>query len=389
MATSARIATLLAAVAVGLACRATVTTREPAPIVLGAVYNLTGRQAQLDVPSAQGARLAVEEVNRAGGLLGRPVQLVLEDGRSETAIVAERTADLLDRFPAVPALIGLSDADMVLAAATVASQRQRLFLTSGATSPHLPAQVPGPLYLACFGDNVQAAAAAEWAVQDLSARTAAVVFDASSSTARLLHGYFQTRFSELGGRVRWVRSFTRDDLSALGRPPLPKADFVFLAAADPEQALAAVLRLREAGVTAPILGGDAFDALDPWSEHPELTGIYFTAHAYLGADSAAPKLIAFRESYGRAFPESAPDAFAALGYDAARLAMAAIARAGNADPREVLRALGEIQGFEGVTGTIGYPAGSRIPLKTVTVLAIEAGKRRLVRQLLPSHVPPP
>jgi branched-chain amino acid transport system substrate-binding protein len=388
MATSVRIAMLLATVAVGLACRATVTTSEPAPVVLGAVYNLTGRQAQLDAPSAQGARLAVLEVNRGGGLLGQPVQLALEDGQSETAIVAERTADLLDRFPSVPALIGLSDGDMVLAAASVASQRERLFLTSGATSPRLPSQVPGRLYLACFGDNVQAAAAAEWAVQDLSARTAAVLFDATTSSTRLLHGYFQTRFSELGGRVLWVRSFTRDDLAPLGRP-LPKTDFVFLAAVDPEEALAAVLRLREAGVTVPILGGDAFDALDPWSEHPELTGIYFTTHAYLGADSPSPRVIAFRERYGRAFPESAPDAFAALGYDAARLAMTAIARAGSTHPDEVLRALAEIRNFEGVTGTIGYPAGSRIPQKTVSVLALEGGKRRLVRPLLPSHVPPP
>ena len=383
-----RIAPLLAAAALSVGCPRTVVTSEPSPVVLGAVYNLTGREAELDAPSARGAQLAVLEANRDGGVIGRPVQLALEDGRSDPAVVAERTAAILDGMPAPSAVIGLSDAEMVLAAAPIAAQRQRLFLTSGATSPRLPSQVRDFLYLACFGANVEAAAAAEWAARDLAAQTAVVAFDAESPTARALQGYFQTRFTELGGGVRQVRSFPRGDLSPLARA-LPKADLVYLAAADPDEALSAVLSLREAGVTAPILGGDAFDALDPWSEHPGLSAVYFTAHVYLGADSPSPRVIAFRESYGRAFPESAPDAFAALGYDATRLTLAAIARAGSASPAAVLRALGEIRDFDGVTGTLAYPRGGRIPEKSVSIVAIAEGRRRLVRELVPAHVPPP
>ncbi len=98
----------------------------------------------------------------------------------------------------MPGLIGFSDTDMVLAAASIAAKNKRVFLTSGATSPELPRQVPQYLFLACFGDNVQAAAGAEWAVKTLKARTAVVLYKQTSTYAKLLHGYFQTRFKQTG-----------------------------------------------------------------------------------------------------------------------------------------------------------------------------------------------
>jgi len=80
---------------------------------------------------------------------------------------------------------------------------------------------------------------------------------------------------------------------------------------------------------------------------------------------------------------------AALGYDAARLVMTALAQAEGPDPEGVRKALAKIRRFEGVTGTLSYPAGSRIPSKSVTKLHVERGQRKLVRQVLPARVPPP
>jgi len=125
------------------------------PIVLGALYSLSGGQAALDVPSSRGVRLAVDETNRAGGVLGRPVQIVVGDAGSAPGITANRSADILNRHPSATALLGLSDTDLVLAAAPVAAGQGRLFLTSGATSPKLPDRIPGYLFLACFGDQGQ------------------------------------------------------------------------------------------------------------------------------------------------------------------------------------------------------------------------------------------
>jgi branched-chain amino acid transport system substrate-binding protein len=139
----------------------------------------------------------------------------------------------------------------------------------------------------------------------------------------------------------------------------------------------------------PIVGGDGFDLRDAWHDHPDFRQVYFTTHAYLGADNPDPRVTAFRNAYIAAYPGSVPDAFAALGYDAARLLVAAVAAAGSADPHAVREALAGIRHFEGVTGTIGYRPGSRIPTKSVTILEIENGRQKLVRTLSPTHIPPP
>jgi len=365
-----------------------ITANEPLPVEIGALYNLTGSQAELDIISSKGALLAVDQMNRKGGVLGRPVRLVMADGESKPTVIAKKTGELLEKNPSVSALMGLSDTDMVMASAPVAAQNRRLFLTSGATSPRLPLQVPEYLFLACFGDNVQAAAGAEWAYQHLSVRTAAILFNSSQSYTRLLQGYFQARFRELGGRVVSVERYTPDTMSQSIKR-LPKAvDLIFFSAM-PEDAPKGVELLRQMGFSAPILGGDGFDSEDLWQKHRELKNVFFTTHAYLGPDNPDSQVAAFRKAYIRAYPGSTPDAFAALGYDAARLIMAAVTEAGSTDPDDVRRALSGTREFQGVTGTISYPAGSRIPSKSVTILRIERGQRRMVSKFLPARVPSP
>src|SRR5262249_30265347 len=130
--------------------------KSPSPIVLGAVYNLSGVQESLDQPSWKGAQLAAAQINAAGGLLGRRVSLLVAAGKPDGTALAAASIQLLERNAA--ALFGLSDTDAVLAAAPPAAAQATLFLTSGAASPKLPEQVPTYLYLACFGDNDQAAA---------------------------------------------------------------------------------------------------------------------------------------------------------------------------------------------------------------------------------------
>jgi branched-chain amino acid transport system substrate-binding protein len=365
-----------------------ITAKEPLPVEIGALYNLSGSQAELDILSSRGALLAVDQMNRKGGVLGRPVRLIMADGESKLTVIAKKTAELIEKYPFVSAVMGLSDTDMVMASAPVAARNKRLFLTSGATSPQLPSKVPGYLFLACFGDNVQAAAGAEWAYRYLSVRTAAVLFNSSQSYTRLLQGYFQTRFKELGGRVVSVESYTPDTMRQSIRRLPHMVDLVFFSAM-PEDAPMGVKLMRRMGISAPILGGDAFDSEDLWQKHREWGNVFFTTHAYLGPDNPDPHVAAFRKTYVQAYPKSTPTAFAALGYDAARLLMTAVAEAGSSDPDDVRQALSGIRRFQGVTGIISYPAGSRIPSKSVTILQIEQGQRRLVSQLLPARVPSP
>jgi branched-chain amino acid transport system substrate-binding protein len=356
-------------------------------IMIGAMYNLTGGQRDLDIPSSEGARFAVEEANKAGGLLGRPLTLLLVDGQTRPDIITAEAAQLFSREPAIAGLIGFSDTDMVLAAAPIAARHKRVFLTSGATSPQLPQQVPDYLFLACFGDNVQAAAGAEWAYNRRNARTVAVLYKESASYARLLRGYFEARFVELGGKVLAVQPYTLNDVGAKAGK-LPKADLVYLAA-QPDDAVPAIRALRNAGFGVPILGGDGLDIGDAWHQAPDVRDVYFTTHAYLGADNPDPRVRKFREAYSGAYPSKEPDAFTALGYDAARLLMAAIKSANGTEPEAVRAALARTAGFEGVTGTISYHAGSRIPVKAVSIIAVERGRGKYVGSVLPSRIPAP
>ncbi len=357
------------------------------PIVIGAMYNLTGGQQDLDLPSSRGAKLAVDEANKAGGVLGRRVDLILVDGKTQPQVIAREAATLLKRQPAPVGLIGFSDTDMVLAAARIAAKDKRVFLTSGATSPKLPRQVPRYLFLACFGDNVQAAAGAEFAVKRLKAHSAVVLYKQDSSYAKLLHGYFETRFKQLGGKVATVRGYTLADIKAKVQG-LPKADLIYLAA-QPDDVSAAVTALRGAGIEAPILGGDGLDIGDAWKQIAHADNIYFTTHAYLGADNPNPRVQAFRALFVKAYPDKQPDAFSALGYDTARLLMAAIKAAGTDRPRQVRYALAATHDFAGVTGTISYRHGNRIPAKSVSIIAVKQGRQAFVASVLPEQIPAP
>ena len=356
-------------------------------VVIGAMFNVTGGQRDLDLPSSEGARLAVDLANASGGVLGRPVKMVLVDGRSQPEFIASEARRLLQEEPALAGLIGFSDTDMVMAAAPIAAGHGRVFITSGATSPLLPQQVPDFLFLACFGDNVQAAAGAEWAYEKLAARTVAVLYKQGSTYTRLLHEYFERRFRELGGNIVATQPYVIEDIAANARA-LPKTDLIYLAA-QPEDVAPAIRELRAAGKDAPILGGDGLDIGEAWAEVEDAHDIYFTTHAYLGADNPDPEVQRFRAAFAKIHADKNPDAFTALGYDATRLLLAAIEAAGSTDPEAVRNAVATTRDFQGATGTISFASASRIPLKSVTVIAVNAGRQSFAAEVLPKRVPPP
>ena len=379
-------------VATVLAFIAPSTTSGPAaaadqPVVIGAMFNLTGGQKDLGLPTSEGARLAVDLANADGGVLGRHVNMILVDGATQPETIARQARQFFQDEPAIAGLIGFSDTDMVLAAAPVAAEHGRVFITSGATSPLLPREVPDFLYLACFGDNVQAAAGAEWAYAELGARTVAVLFGEESTYTQLLHSYFEARFKELGGQVLAAQPYRLEELSAKVRA-LPKADLIYLAAT-PDHVPTAILELRKAGIAAPILGGDGLDIGAGWTSVEHADDIFFTTHAYVGADNPDPAVQQFRAAFAKMYGDKEPSAFTALGYDTARLLMAAIEAAGSTDPAAVRNAVAATKDFSGVTGVISFEAGSQIPRKSVTVMAVNGGKQSFRASVLPEKVPPP
>ena len=131
----------LAVAAASANAGATLAAGSP-PVRLGAVYGLTGDWSPFDVPSARGAELFVKHANADGGVLGRQLELVVRDTESNIDKAAEAVGALIADYPDMPAIFGLSESDPVIAAAKVAAADSRIFVTSGATSPKLPGQVP-------------------------------------------------------------------------------------------------------------------------------------------------------------------------------------------------------------------------------------------------------
>lgn len=370
------------------ACGKKVQTISAGPVVLGAVYSLTGDKSDMGEPSFRGARLAVEQINGGGGIDGRQINLILKDSKSDTSAVRQAVEVIINDNEEVSALFGLSDSDLARSAGEASASKHRVFLTSGATSPLLPGQVPEYLYLACFGDNVQAAAAAEWAYRTLGAHTAAVIYDSTETYTILLHKYFIDRFQSLGGTVSAIQKYDPAEMSLIGQD-LPQVGLVFLSAGNAEDAQKTIQILRSTGITVPIMGGDGYDSEEAWEAHPEIRDVYYTTHVYLNDDNPDNLVRNFSRAYHAAYGGNPPDAFAALGYDSVNLLAEAVTRAGTVSPDAVRQALSGIDGFHGVTGEISFADGLRIPHKSVTIIEVQKGQRNFVTSFMPETIPEP
>jgi len=363
------------------------------PVKIGAIYNLSGSQASLGRPSLNGSILAVEQLNARGGLLGRLVELIAVDGRTDPARIARKTRSLV-HLPGLSAITGLSDTTMVLAAAPITEKARMVFLTSGATSPRVPIEFPKFYFMACFGDNTQAAAGAEYAFSTLGAKTAYLLFDETTDYTVLLAKYFKERYLQLGGQI--VGEDTYDggaaDFSAqiakikgLATPP----DMLYVASG-PDEIGPLVKQLRDAGVDVPVFGGDGYDTpLLLEIAGAAANDVYFTTHALFDRAQATPRQKRFIDAYKARFGTPPESSFAGLGYDAINLLAAAIELAGSAQQKVIRGALEATQDFPGVTGTISFAPGVHIPEKQVTIVRIRDGAPTLAAILTPQAVPSP
>ncbi len=363
-------------------------------IKIGGTYNLTGAMASLDVPASKGSKLAVKEINAAGGVLGKQIEYILLDGKTESATNGNNATQLVNTDKVV-AFVGNTDSDSALAIGPIAQKAGLPYLTAGATSPQLPNQVGDMMFLAPFGDNVQAAAGAEYAFKTLNAKTAWLFWDKGAEYTTLLAKYFKERYTQLGGKILLDDTYSQGDtdfsaqitrLKALS----PQPDFLYVASLQASDAGAIAKQIRDAGITLPMVGGDGYDG-------PELVGVggtgaenvYFSTHALMSADLGIDKVKTFIAAYQKEYNTAPESAFAALGYDAVYLMVDAIKRANSTEPKAIRDALAATKGFEGVTGSVTYQPGIRVPQKSVTIIAIKNGIYTLAAQVVPEQVPAP
>jgi branched-chain amino acid transport system substrate-binding protein len=364
------------------------------PINVGGTYNLTGDLAALDVPASRGSELAVKEINAAGGVLGRQINFIVLDGHTDPGTIGKTARQLTD-IDKVVAIVGNSDTDSALVVGAIAQSAGIPYLTEGATSPKLPSQVGSDMFLEPFGDNVQAAAGAEYMYNTLGCRTSWRLWDTSAEYTRLLAQYWQDSYEQLGGKVLLDDTYAQGDsdfsaqiarLKALD----PQPDCLYVSALTATDAGTLAKQLRAAGINSPMIGGDGYDAPELLTAGGAATeNVYFTTHAFLSATQGSPKLKSFMAAYRQEYGADPQSAFAALGYDAIYLLADAIGRAGSTDPNAIHDALAVTNDFVGVTGSVTYQSGSRVPEKTVTIIAIQNGAYTLAAQVTPEDVPAP
>ncbi len=364
-------------------------------IKIGGTYNLTGAMASLDVPASKGSKLAVKEINAAGGILGKKIQYILYDGKTDPATNGNIAVQLVN-VDKVVAIVGNTDSDSALAIGPIAQRAGIPYLTAGATSPLLPAQVGNCMFLEAFGDNVQAAAGAEFMYNKLHCKTAWLLWDKGTEYTTLLSKYWKEAYKHSGGKISLEDTYSTGDVDFSAqitrlRRLNPQPEGLYVAVLQASDGGTVAKQLYNAGITQPIIGGDGWDG-------PELVGVggvaatdhvYFTTHAFMSATKGTPRVKAFMKAYKKEYGIEPESAFAALGYDAIYLMANAIERAHSVNPEAIRKALSETKGFQGVTGTITYPPGKRVPQKTVTIIHVKDGKYELAAEVIPKYIPAP
>lgn len=359
-------------------------------VLLGCPYNLTGGYASIDNPAKNGTDLAVKLLNMENGILGRPVRHVVDDGKSDPATISN-VAKKMAEEDKVMAFVGLTDTDFMRAAGSVAQEASIPFIDVGGTAPIIQ-EIGDYIFMLPFGDNVQAAAAAELA-QEKGWKTVAMLVDDAMTYTKFLAKYFVDRFTddEIQGEVVKELSYQIGDTDFSGQLTEiaaldPAPDLLFISS-NPAEIGTIVKQARDLGIETPIMGGDGYDTpLLLELAGPAAREVYFTTHQGIYGD--APEAKAFSEAYTTEYGTAPEAVFAALGFDGINLMADAMNRSGSTDGAAVRDALAATQGFKGATGEISYEPGTRIPSKSVALVEVLDGKFSLIEIVVPRVVPP-
>jgi branched-chain amino acid transport system substrate-binding protein len=370
-----RVLRILASLALALLAASCGQEEPPAThgIAIGFFGALTGPQATFALSGRNGARLAVEEINRDGGVLGKRLELLVEDDHNDPSEAASAVSKLITRDHVV-ALVGENASSRSLAAAPIA-QNYRVPMVSP-SSTNLEVTKKGDyVFRVCFIDPSQGRALASFARRTLSAATVAFLVDVKSDYSVGLADAIRREFESSGGRVVADQKYAEGDSDFSAQLTSIRAaapDVLFVPGYYTDAGMIA-RQAKSLGLTATIVGADGFDSPKLVEiGGPAVEGAYFSNH--YTPDDPSPAVRNFVAAYRKAHGGD-PDSIAALSYDAARLIADAMRRAGSTEGKRVRDALASTRDFPGVTGRITFDA-ERNPVKPIVILKVEGGRFR-------------
>ena len=364
------------------------------PIVIGAVFNATGWMAAYDQPPREGALLAVEAINEAGGVLGRQLEIIELDGNTDPAVVGNAALQLIEQ--GADAILAPCDFDIGGPASQAAQEAGLVGLSTCASSPLFGSTALGDKqFTAVMWNNIMSAAAADYAYNDLGWRSAYVVADTSIDYSLSLGDYFVEHFSTLGGEIVGEDTYLQGDadfsaqiqrIQGLEEEP----DGVFISSYSPD--LGTIIRqTRAAGITTPIMGGDTYDDSEFWAVvGPDLANdLYFATHGWFGPE-AGDDMPPFIERYTAAYGDSPATAFTLTGWDAIHILAQAMEAAGSPDGAAVAAAM-EGTTFDLLTGNLSWSSAEdgHQPLKEVAIVSLQGGEPAFEKWVSPQNPPAP
>ena len=363
---------LLGAALLLTACGGAKETSTEADVVkIGGIGPLTGPLAIYGVTSTNGSKLAMEEINKNGGILGKQVEYIVLDEKGDSTEAVTAYNKLVDE--GVVALIGDITSKPSLAVAEVAAQDNMPMITPTGTQFNITEAGPN-VFRVCFTDPYQGVVLANFAKNNLNAETAAVVVNNSSDYSDGVAKAFVEQAEKLGLKVVAKEGYSDGDkdFRAQLTKILPTNPDVLVVPDYYEQVALITTQAREVGIKATFVGPDGWDGvaktLDA-SAYGAVENSYFTNHYSLQDQSE--KVQNFLKAYKEAYNEE-PSAFSALSYDAAYMVKAAIEKAGTTDKQAVVDALKSLD-YSGVTGHLTFDEKNN-PVKAVTVLKIVNGE---------------
>jgi len=340
-------------------------------IKIGGVGPLTGEAATFGAATKNGYDLAVAEWNAKGGVLGKQVKMTFADDKGDPAEGATVFTKLIEQDKSV-AIVGTVMSKVSLAGAPICQNAKIPMMATSSTNPKVTL-VGDYVFRTCFIDPFQGTVGAVFAYNDLKAKKAACIFDVGNDYTKGLSEFFKAKFTALGGQVVGYEGHatgTTDFKAQLTKILAAGPEVLYVSDYYNDVALIAK-QARELGFKGPLVGGDGWDS-------PKLVevggsaveGCFFTNH--YSQDDVAPMVQAFVKSYQAKYG-AAPDALAALGYDATNIMLDAIQRAGKTDGDAIRDALTKTD-LQTVTGKVKFD-GDRNPVKSAVIIEIKGGKQ--------------
>jgi len=349
-------------------------------ILLGEVGSLTGSEATFGISTRDGIELALKEANEAGGVKGKKVAVRVYDDQGKPEEAANAVTRLISQ-DRVKMVLGEVASSNSLAMAPKCQSGQVPMITPSSTNPKVTA-VGDYIFRVCFIDPFQGFVMAKFAKENLKFSRASVLKDVKSAYSLGLTEVFTHKFTEMGGKIVGVEAYSKGDSdfrAQLTAIKAQKPDAIYVPGYYTDVGIIA-RQAREIGIKVPLLGGDGWDSEKLWElGGSAIVGSYFSNH--YSPDDPSPRVQTFLTKYKAAYG-GIPDSLAALGYDAANVAINAMKQAPDLSGPSIRAALAQTKDFPGVAGTITLDE-NRNPVKPAVVLQVGSGKNKYVATISP------